>query len=144
MQVIPSGEMGAEPGDERHFSGTVWQVVLRKIEPPNGINIYSVLFEPKARTAWHSHPGGQILYVTAGKGRIVCLEGSRAQAFEIRPGDTVQIAPNEVHWHGAGANNFLIHTAITLHPAGESANWEQKVSDAEYEIGGWLPNRLDS
>ena len=82
MQVIPSGEMDAEQGDERHFSGTVWQVVLRKIEPPSGINIYSVLFEPKARTAWHSHPGGQILHVTSGKGRIVCLEGSHAQAFE--------------------------------------------------------------
>ena len=144
MQVIPSGEMDAEQGDERHFSGTVRQVVLRKIEPPSGINIYSVLFEPKARTAWHSHPGGQILYVTSGKGRIVCLEGSHAQAFEIRPGDIVHIAPNQNHWHGAAPDNFLIHIAITLHPAGESTDWEQKVSDAEYNIGGWLPNRLDS
>ena len=132
MQVIPSGEIHAERGDEDHFSGTVWQVVLRKIEPPNGMNIYSVLFEPKARTAWHSHPGGQILYVTAGKGRIVCLEGSRAQAFEIRPGDIVHIAPNEKHWHGAAPDNVLIHTAITPHPTAESTKWMQKVSDVEY------------
>jgi quercetin dioxygenase-like cupin family protein len=137
MQVIPSGEMDAKQGDESHFSGTVWQVVLCKIEPPSGMNIYSVLFAPNARTAWHSHPGGQILYVTSGKGRIVCLEGSRAQPFEIRPGDIVHIAPSEVHWHGAAPDNFLIHTAITPHPAGESTNWEQKVSDAEYKIGGW-------
>ena len=133
MQVIPSGEMDAEQGDERHFSGTVWQVVLRKIEPPSGINIYSVLFEPKARTAWHSHPGGQILYVTSGKGRIVCLEGSHAQAFEIRPGDIVHIAPNQNHWHGAAPDNFLIHIAITPHPDGKRTNWAQKVSDGEYD-----------
>ena len=132
MQVIPSGEIHAERGDEDHFSGTVWQVVLRKIEPPNGMNIYSVLFEPKARTAWHAHPGGRILYVTSGKGRIVCLEGSRAQAFEMRPGDIVHVAPNEKHWHGAAPDNVLIHTAITPHPTAESTKWMQKVSDVEY------------
>jgi len=77
MQVIRSGKMNAKPGNESQFSGTVWEVVLRKIDPPNGMNIYLVLFEPKARTAWHSHPDGQILYVTSGKGEIVCLEGSR-------------------------------------------------------------------
>jgi quercetin dioxygenase-like cupin family protein len=108
-------------------------VALRKIEPPNGMNIYSVLFEPKARTAWHSHPGGQILYVTSGKGRIVCLGGSRAQAFVIRPGDIVHIGPNEKHWHGAAPDNFLIHTAITPHPGDESTNWAQKINDAEYD-----------
>jgi 4-carboxymuconolactone decarboxylase len=58
MQVIRSGEMDAEKGDESQFSGTVWQVVLRRIGPLNEMNIYSVLFEPKARTAWHSHPAG--------------------------------------------------------------------------------------
>jgi 4-carboxymuconolactone decarboxylase len=133
MIVIRSGEMAAEQGDESHFSGTVWQVELRKIEPPNGMNIYSVLFEPKARTAWHSHPGGQILYVTSGKGRIVCREGSSAQSFEIGPGDIVHIAPNEEHWHGAAPDNFLIHIAITPHPDGKPTNWGQKVSSAQYE-----------
>ena len=133
MQVIRSGEMDAEKGEKSHFTGTVWQVVLHKIEPPNEMNIYSVLFEPKARTAWHSHPGGQILYVTSGKGRIVCREGSRAQSFEIGPGDIVHIAPNEEHWHGAAPDNFLIHIAITPHPDGKRTNWVRKVSDAEYD-----------
>ncbi len=133
MQVIRSEQMDAERGDESQFSGTVWQVVLRKIEPPNGMNIYSVLFEPKARTAWHSHPAGQILYVTYGKGRIVCREGSRTQAFEIRPGDIVHIGRNKRHWHGAAPDNFLVHIAITPHPDGKRTKWAQKVSAAEYD-----------
>src|SRR5437867_7351743 len=98
MQVIRSGEMDAERGERSHFTGHVWKVELCKIEPPNGVDILSVLFEPKARTAWHSHHGGQILYVTSGKGRMVCHKGSRAQAFEIRPGDIVHIERNEKHW----------------------------------------------
>jgi quercetin dioxygenase-like cupin family protein len=133
MQVIRSEQMDAERGDESHFTGTVWQVALHRIEPPNEMNIYSVLFEPKARTAWHSHPGGQILYVTSGKGRIVCREGSPAQSFEIGPGDIVHIGRNKKHWHGAAPDNFLIHIAITPHPDGKPTNWAHKVSDAEYE-----------
>ncbi len=60
-------------------------------------------------------------------------EGSRAQAFEIRPGDIVHIAPNENHWHGAAPDHFLIHIAITPHPDGKRTNWAQKVSDAKYD-----------
>jgi len=133
MQVIRSEQMDAEQGDESQFSGTVWQVVLRKIEPPNEMNIYSVLFEPKARTAWHSHPGGQILYVTSGQGRIVCRERSRAQSCEIYPVDIVHIERKKKHWHGAAPDNFLIHIAMTPHPDGKRTNWAQKVSNAEYD-----------
>ena len=111
MQVIRSGEMDAEKAEKSHFTGTVWQVVLQKIEPPNGMNIYSVLFEPKARTAWHSHPGGQILYVTSGKGRIVCRKGSRTEAFEVRPGDIVHIGRNK----GTGAALLLITYTYSNH-----------------------------
>ena len=106
---------------------------MLKVPPPNGVNVYSVFFEPKARTAWHSHPGGQILCVTAGKGRVVRADGSGALAFQIGPGDIVYIAPNEKHWHGAAPDNVFTHIAITPHPEGESTQWREKVSDDEYD-----------
>jgi quercetin dioxygenase-like cupin family protein len=133
MEVIRSGDMNAEKGETSQFTGTVWKVLLRRIKPPNGVDVSSVLFEPRARTAWHSHHGGQILYVISGKGRIVCRERSRTEVFEIRPGDIIHIRRNKKHWHGSAPDNFLIHIAITPHPGGKSTNWARKVSDAEYD-----------
>src|SRR2546427_7048817 len=120
MQVIRSQQMATNSGDETHFTGTVWVMEMVKVPPPNGVNVYSVCFESRARTAWHSHPDGQILYVTAGKGRVIRADGSDALAFEIGPGDIVYIAPNEKHWHGAAPDNVFSHIAITLHLRDES------------------------
>ena len=89
----------------------------------------SVSFEPKARTAWHTHPLGQTLYVISGIGLI----GLRNEAPQlIKAGDTVWIPPGEEHWHGASAANSMTHIAIQEALNGSVATWLEKVSDEEY------------
>jgi quercetin dioxygenase-like cupin family protein len=89
----------------------------------------SVTFEPGARTAWHTHPLGQTLIVTAGFGRVQ-REGGPTE--EIRPGDVVQFAPNEKHWHGAAPTTAMTHIAIQEALDGKVVEWMEKVSDEQY------------
>ena len=89
----------------------------------------SVSFEPGARTAWHTHPRGQTLIVTAGTGRVQRWGGP---VDEIRPGDVVRIPPGVKHWHGASPNAAMTHIAITEHADGRSVDWLEQVSDAQY------------
>jgi quercetin dioxygenase-like cupin family protein len=88
-----------------------------------------VTFEPGARTAWHTHPLGQILIVTAGCGRVQRWDGS---VEEVRPGDVVWFPPGEKHWHGAAPTTAMTHIAIVEHRAGDSADWMEKVTDEQY------------
>jgi quercetin dioxygenase-like cupin family protein len=90
----------------------------------------SVTFEPGARTAWHTHPLGQTLIVTAGCGRTQ-REGGPIE--EIRPGDVVSIAPNEKHWHGAAPTTAMTHIAIQEALDGKAVDWMEKVSDEQYK-----------
>ncbi len=92
----------------------------------------SVTFEPGARTAWHSHPLGQTLIVTAGCGRVQCWGGL---IEEIRPGDVVWISPAEKHWHGATPTTAMTHIAIVERLEGNSSEWMEKVSDEQYLSG---------
>src|SRR5262249_14108170 len=91
-----------------------------------------VRFEPRARTAWHTHPLGQTLRVMSGVGRVALWGGP---VREIRPGDTVWIAPGEKHWHGAGPE---VHIALQEHLDGTHVTWLEKVSDEQYDakVGG--------
>ena len=89
----------------------------------------SVTFEPGARTAWHTHPLGQTLIVTAGCG-WARREGGPIE--EIRPGDVIWFSPNEKHWHGAAPTTAMTHIAIVEQLDGKSADWMEKVSDEEY------------
>jgi quercetin dioxygenase-like cupin family protein len=89
----------------------------------------SVTFEPGGRTAWHSHPLGQTLIVTAGCGLVQCWGGS---VEEIRPGDVVWFPPGEKHWHGAMATTAMTHIAIQEQLDGKTADWMEKVSDEQY------------
>jgi quercetin dioxygenase-like cupin family protein len=89
-----------------------------------------VRFSPGARTAWHSHPKGQTLYVTDGIGYVASRGGDRR---EIRPGDVVYIEPGEEHWHGATADRFMAHVAMQeADEHGEVATWGEHVTDQEY------------
>ena len=88
----------------------------------------TVTFEPRARTAWHSHPLGQTLIVTAGEG-LVQQKGQPAQV--IRPGDVVTIPANVLHWHGAGLNGAMTHVAIAEKENGISVTWQDKVTDQD-------------
>ncbi|MCA1738226.1 MAG: cupin domain-containing protein, partial [Actinobacteria bacterium] len=91
---------------------------------------FRVLFEPGARTNWHTHPEGQILYVITGEGRAQ-KEGEPAVA--IGSGDVVYFAPNEKHWHGAGPDTFMVHMAINpANTFGGGTDWMEPVTDEEY------------
>lgn len=124
--------VGAEsrPGPAECFTGTVWFEQVAAPSAPSRLRAYNVRFAPGARTAWHRHPLGQVLYVTDGAG-LVGREGGPVQ--EIRAGDAVWIAPGERHWHGAGPHTFMTHLAV-LETAedGSETEWGAHVGDAEY------------
>lgn len=90
----------------------------------------SVTFEPRARTAWHTHPFGQTLIVTAGSGRVQRWGGP---IEEIGPGDVVSILPGEKHWHGAAPTTSMTHIALQEPLDGISADWMEHVSDEQYQ-----------
>ena len=98
-------------------------------EAPARLNCSRVSFEPGARTAWHSHPLGQTLYVISGIGRVQAKGGP---IREIRPGDVVWIPPGEKHWHGASPTNAMTHIAMQEALDGVYSNWMEQVTDAEY------------
>ena len=118
--------VSAETGPASNFTGTVH--IDRPIapNPAAGADWRVVTFESGARTAWHTHPKGQILIVTAGSGRVQ-REGGPIE--EIRPGDVVLIPPDEKHWHGASPTAAMTHMAINEAPT----NWIEKVTDEQYE-----------
>ena len=114
-----------------YFTGTVWQDPIIEADAPARIRALRVSFEPESRTAWHTHPLGQTLYVISGIG----LMGLRNEAPKlIKAGDTVWIPPGEEHWHGASAVNSMTHIAIQEALNGSVATWLEKVSDEEYKF----------
>ncbi len=128
MRVVSAESMETRRGPEEWFTGTVWMDAA-PASPP-GAGVFRVLFEPGARTNWHTHPEGQILYVVTGTGRAQ-KEGVRV--IEIGPGDVVYFAPGEKHWHGAGPDTFMVHVAVN--PAAETdggTEWMEPVTDEEY------------
>jgi quercetin dioxygenase-like cupin family protein len=129
IQVFPSGSSPSVIADPKNFSG---QVVVDLLTPPSVESPASsglVTFAPRARTAWHSHPAGQMLIVTAGKGWVQ-REGQSRQ--EITSGDVVWIPAGIKHWHGATDTNGMSHVAITYFQNGKNADWMELVSDQEY------------
>ncbi len=115
------------PGD--YFTGTVWQNPIVTAPAPARLMAALVTFEPGARTAWHTHPLGQTLYVVSGVGRVQ-TEGGGIR--EILPGDTVWIPPGEKHWHGAAPDHGMAHIAMQEALDGTPVEWLEKVSDADY------------
>jgi quercetin dioxygenase-like cupin family protein len=112
-----------------NFTGTVRVQPLFDTTPEARAYGASVAFDSGARTAWHSHPRGQVLIVTEGVGRVQLW---RASAEEIRPGDVVRIPPGAKHWHGAAPTTAMTHTAIVESLDGRSTEWMEKVSDEQY------------
>jgi quercetin dioxygenase-like cupin family protein len=119
-------------GPEDWFTGTVRIDPLFDPEAPARAAAASVTFEPGARTAWHTHPLGQHLIVTAGLGRIQRWGGP---VEEVRPGDVVWFPPGEKHWHGASPTAAMTHTAIQEALDGKAVEWLEKVSDEQYGSG---------
>jgi quercetin dioxygenase-like cupin family protein len=129
MQVTRN-KIATTAGSSDWFTGAVF---VDQVAAPSGgsrLSASSVHFTPGARTAWHTHPNGQTIYVTEGVG----LAQRRGGSIEvIRPGDRVFFEPGEHHWHGAAASRFMTHLAmLEVDEKGNSASWGDHVSDAEY------------
>lgn len=133
MRLITSGGQ-TTPGPADNFTGTVFVDGVRNPDDDSAIGCAHVRFAPGARTAWHTHPQGQTLYVTDGIGLVATkADGVR----EIRPGDVVHIAPGEEHWHGATSDRFMAHVAMQqADEDGQVVTWLQHVTDDEYSAGG--------
>ena len=124
MKIVP--KQPSVRGSSEWFTGPVWIDPVARGPQPSTLSVGSVHFTPGSRTAWHSHDGGQTLYVTEGRGRVQ----TRAEAIvEIGPGDVVSAPDGEVHWHGAAPDHFMTHITITE----GDAHWGDHVSDEEYQ-----------
>jgi quercetin dioxygenase-like cupin family protein len=132
MKIQHTGTEPSATGPADYFTGSVRVDPLIQAPAPARIFGASVTFEPGARTAWHSHPLGQTLIVTAGCGQVQRQDGP---VESIRPGDVVWIEPGEKHWHGATPTTAMTHIAIVEHRDGVSADWMEQVSDAEFATG---------
>ena len=131
MEIIKSGSRPTRKASSEYFTGTVWQDPIIEATEPARVRALKVAFEPGARTAWHTHPLGQTLYIINGTGLI----GLRNQAPQvIKAGDTVWIPPEEEHWHGASNTNSMTHIAIQEALNGRVAEWLEKVSDDQYRF----------
>jgi quercetin dioxygenase-like cupin family protein len=130
MDIKRNGTQASMKGPADWFTGTVRiDPLFLKADDPARTTGASVTFEPGARTAWHTHPLGQTLIVTAGHG-FVQREGGPIE--EIRPGDVVWFPPGEKHWHGASLNTAMTHIAIQETLDGKSVDWLEHVSDEQY------------
>jgi quercetin dioxygenase-like cupin family protein len=130
MDHTPAQDVEWAPQPEANFTGKAWMGALSRAEN-RVLNAIAVMFEPGARTCWHSHPEGQVLYVTFGKGRVGTEAGEIAH---IGPGDVVYAPPGELHWHGASPDTPMSHLSLTT---GGATRWEPRaVSDDEYAAGG--------
>jgi quercetin dioxygenase-like cupin family protein len=130
LQIARNGTQPSAKGPADYFSGTV-RVDPLFLQPQGAARATGayVSFEPGARTAWHTHPIGQTLIVTAGKG-LVQRWGDPVQ--EIGPGDVVWIPAGQKHWHGASPTAAMTHIAITEQSDGKAVDWLEKVSDTQY------------
>jgi len=129
MDIKRAGSQPSGKGPSDWFTGTVRIDPLFLVQAPARAAGNAVTFEPGARTAWHTHPLGQVLIITAGYGRVQREGGS---VEEIRPGDVIRFEPGERHWHGAGPTTAMTHIAIQESLDGKAVDWMEKVSDEDY------------
>ena len=132
MMIRRAGSQPSDKGPAEWFTGTVRiDPLFGATEPARAVGA-SVTFEPGARTAWHTHPLGQTLIVTAGLGRVQSVGGP---VEEIRPGDVVSFEPGEKHWHGASPTTAMTHVAVQEQLDGKTVDWLEKVTDEQYLDG---------
>lgn len=129
MKIIRCGTAPSSKGPEDWTTGTVRIDPLFAAEEPGRTSSAHVTFEPGARTAWHTHPAGQTLIVTFGRGRVQ-REGGPME--EICQGDVVWFPAGEKHWHGASPETVMSHIAIQENIDGSPVTWMEKVSDEDY------------
>lgn len=129
LTIVSARSRPSSKGPEANFTGSVRVEPLFNPTAPGRTSAAYVTFDPGARSAWHRHPLGQTLVVTAGTGRIQ-RRGGPIQ--ELKEGDVVWTPPNEMHWHGASPTTSMTHMAIQEQLAGKAVEWSEQVTDAEY------------
>lgn len=129
MEIKRNGSEASVKGPAEYFTGTVRIDAPFKTSAPARASGATVTFEPGARTAWHTHPLGQTLLVTFGRGRVQ-REGGPVE--DIQAGDIVWFPPGEKHWHGAAPDTAMSHIAIAEALGGKVVDWMEKVSDEQY------------
>jgi quercetin dioxygenase-like cupin family protein len=129
MDIHRAGSKATRRAPKENFTGTVWQDPIMTPQAPGRLAANRVGFEPGARTNWHTHPLGQTLYVILGVGRIQTKGGP---IREIKAGDVVWIPAGEKHWHGGSPTTGMVHIAMQEALDGNTANWMEPVTDAEY------------
>ena len=129
MEIQRAGSRPSGKGPEEYFTGTVRVDPLFSAPEPARVAGAHVTFEPGARTAWHTHPLGQTLIVTSGRGWVQRWDGP---VEEIHPGDVIWFAPGEKHWHGATPETAMTHIAIQERLDDKAVEWLEKVSDEQY------------
>jgi quercetin dioxygenase-like cupin family protein len=129
MDIKRSRCQPSAKGSAEHFTGALQIDPLFHAPAPGRAVAVSVTFEPGARTAWHSHPLGQILIVTAGSGLTQCRGGPTKT---IHAGDVIWCPPDQKHWHGATRTSAMTHIAVVEALDGKKVNWMEKVTDEKY------------
>jgi quercetin dioxygenase-like cupin family protein len=132
VEIKRSGSQPSTKGPARYFTGSVRIDPLFTLRDPARATGASVTFEPGARTAWHSHPLGQVLIVTAGCG---WTQREGEPITEIRAGDVIWCPPNQRHWHGATPSTAMTHIAIQEAIGGRAVDWMEHVTDEQYCAG---------
>jgi len=130
MDIKRNGSQASGKGPADYFTGTVRIDSPFQGNTPARVGGAIVTFEPGARTAWHTHPLGQTLIVTAGFGRV---QRDAGPIEEIRPGDIVWFEPGEKHWHGASPTTAMTHIAIAESLNGKVVDWMEHVTDEQYQ-----------
>jgi quercetin dioxygenase-like cupin family protein len=130
MQILKVDDRVYRRSAAEWFTGRVWLEELALPAGPSRLRAYRVSFEPGARTAWHTHPIGQALHIVSGIGRVQSAGGP---VQTVRPGDTVLIAPGELHWHGAAPAHAMVHLALhEMNERSQEVEWANQVTDEEY------------
>jgi len=130
MAIKRNGSQPSSKGPAEWFTGNVRIDPMHQADAPARVSIANVTFEPGARTAWHSHPLGQTLVVTAGSGRV---QNWGEEIEEIHPGDVVWTDEGVKHWHGAAPTTAMTHISIVEQLDGKGVEWMEHVSDEQYQ-----------
>ena len=135
MKVFEAGSRPTRRAPKEYFTGAVLQDPIIEAPEPARLRSSRVTFEPAARTAWHTHPFGQTLYILAGVGRVQIWGGP---IREVRAGDVVWFDPGVKHWHGAAPTMSMVHIAMQEAKDGKYVDWQEHVTDAQYgaAVGG--------
>jgi len=133
MNITRANGTATKRGPAEYFTGAVWLDEVSPMPAVSDVRVVLVTFEPGARTAWHTHPHGQLLRIVSGVGRVQKVGGA---VVEVQPGDVIWFEPGERHWHGAAADRMMVHLAVQrTDEAGKSATWQEHVSDADDAAG---------